>query len=99
MVYFFGGIYSPGTGTATVYRSSIDSNDNLSAWTSGTTLPATNHSSSLLITSSRVYIIGGSVTATSMYASFAGGLNDYVNTSWWEPLFWTNFHAQTEVLE
>ena len=49
----------------------------ITGWTTGTSLPGTVGYSQAIVTSSRVYLLGGSNSSTVYTAPFSGGLNDY----------------------
>jgi len=81
-VYLLGGASSSGTfATATVYRASINADGILGDWVSGTPLPKTLTAASLIITSSKIYLIGGLSRSTVYYAPFLGGGNDYLTAT------------------
>ena len=79
-VYLLGG----GNGSSfvsTVYTAPIYSDGTLGTWTTGTSLPGVLGNSQPVVTSSRVYLLGGyngSAFVSTVYtAPFSGGLNDY----------------------
>ena len=85
-VYLLGGANSgvPGIAVSIVYTAPINSDGTLGNWTTGTSLPGVLSSSQVIVTNSRVYLLGGVVNNTpvsTVYsAPFTGGLNDYINT-------------------
>ena len=80
-VYLLGGIVN-GSSSSTVYTAPINADGTLGPWTTGTSLPATVDRSQAIVTSNRVYLLGGIVNGSSsstVYtAPFSGGTNDYL---------------------
>lgn len=81
-VYLLGGQIN-GSNSAVVYHAPINADGTLGTWVTGTSLPGTVRDSSVVITSSRIYTLGGLVNgghSNIVYvAPFAGGLNDYAD--------------------
>lgn len=79
-VYLFGGYDSTGT-TSVVYMASIDGSGVIGAWTTGTSLPGAMKHSQVIVTNSRIYMLGGGLgDADVVYeASLSGGFNDYTD--------------------
>ena len=81
-VYLLGGVIN-GSSSSTVYTAPINSDGTLGTWTTGTSLPGTVSYSQAIVTSSRVYLLGGVINGswsngnTVYTAPFSGGLNDY----------------------
>ena len=79
-VYILGGNDNY-TWLSTVYTAPINADGTLGTWTTGTPLPLAIDYSQVIVTSSRVYILGGRTSSgnisTIYSASFSGGLNDY----------------------
>ena len=81
-VYLLGGINSPtNPAVSTVYTAPINEDGTLGSWTTGTSLPGPLARSQAIVTSSRVYLLGGGndsgYVPTVFTAPFAGGSNDY----------------------
>lgn len=70
-----------GSASNLVYTAPILANGTLGAWTTGTSLPNTATYAQAVVTSSRIYVLGGTVNGISssiIYsATFSGGSNDY----------------------
>ena len=83
-VYLLGG-YINGVYSSSVYTSLINPDGTLGAWVTGTPLPSTIAVSHAIVTSSRVYLLGGyngTVNIATIYsAPFSGGLNNYTSTT------------------
>ena len=78
-MYLLGGLIN-GSYSSTVYTAPINSDGTLGTWTTGTSLPGTVGHSQAIVTSSRVYLLGGyngSDYSTVYTAPFSGGSNDY----------------------
>lgn len=78
-VYLFGGYNGTGTSTI-VYTTNINADGTLGTWTVGTSLPIPLYAPSTIVTSGKVYLLGGSNTAylnTVYTAPILGGMNDY----------------------
>jgi len=87
-VYLLGG-QSGTSAVSTVYTAPINSDGTLGTWTTGSSLPGVLGNSVAIVTSSRVYLLGGytTVAVSTVYeASFTGGFNDYLDYSWYESL-------------
>lgn len=102
MVYLLGGEKPGGVYTNQVLRAVVNVDGTIGTWSSGTVLAAGRYRSQAVVTSSRVYLIGGGTgsgaQSTVQYASFAGGANDYMDASFEIPPFWTNFHGESEII-
>jgi hypothetical protein len=65
-----------------VYYATINPDGTLGPWLTGTSLPDTLGKSQVIVTSSKIYLLGG-INETAGYtpviysASFSGGVNDY----------------------
>ena len=69
---------------------------NIGSWSYGEDLPAVCFAAAAFSTVSKVYVV--STNSSYIYvADFIGGLNDYLNSTWYESSFWTNFKGQTEI--
>lgn len=85
MIYLIGGGLSSSTVTNTVYTAPVLTDGTIGNWSAGTTLPGVLGYTSVIVTSSRIFLIGGSVagyTASTniIYsAPISGGFNDYSN--------------------
>ena len=81
-VYLLGGL-TGAVYSSTVYTASINADGTLGTWTIDTPLPGTIAISQAIITSSRVYLLGGfnvnGSLATIYSAPFSGGLNNYTS--------------------
>ena len=55
----------------------IDSEGVVGTWSNLTDLPSNRESSGLVVTSSRLYLLGGVGTNTTIWTPFEGGANDY----------------------
>ena len=78
-LYMFGG-WNGAASSAMVYRATINSDGTLGAWNVCTSLPVGMHRARVMVTSSKIYLIGGITSdygVTSYFANFTGGLNDY----------------------
>jgi len=79
-VYLLGGYNNGGT-ISTVYTASINADGTFGSWTTGTSLPDVLRNSQVIVTNSKIYLLGGhhatSWTGVIYSASFSGGLNDY----------------------
>lgn len=79
-VYLIGGQIN-GSASSAVYSAPIDAAGVIGAWALGTVLPGTVMQSACIVTSSRVYTLGGlvngSASSTVYSASFAGGRSNY----------------------
>ena len=102
-VYLFGGKPVGDNHTAGVYMAPLGETGLIGTWTTGTSLASAKGDSAAIVTSSKVYLVGGSVSGSAVnnvqVASFAGGFNDYMDLAYTIPTFWTNFSGQTEILE
>lgn len=83
--YLFGGT-TGSTGVNYNYTTAIDVNGLLGVHVKGTALNMARFGYSLIVTSSKIYIIGGRVTTSATtvisYHDATGGLNDYMDKSW-----------------
>jgi len=81
-VYLMGG-NNGSAYVSTVYTAPINADGTLGTWTTGTSLPGELGYSQAIVTSSRVYLMGGdngsAVVSTVYVSNFAGGRNDYMN--------------------
>jgi hypothetical protein len=79
-VYLLGGNDND-TWLSTVYTAPINNDGTLGTWSTGTSLPVGIDYPQAIVTSSRVYLLGGRTSSgaisTIYSASFSGGLNDY----------------------
>ena len=102
-VYLLGGVKPGGIYTTDTLKATINIDGTIGAWSNGPVLAAGRHKSQAVVTSSRVYLLGGGIgsgaQATVQHAPFAGGLNDYMDQSYYIPPFWTNFHGESEIIE
>lgn len=84
-VYLLGGYYQ-GSYKSTVLTAPINTNGTLGTWTTGTSLPGTMGKSQAIVTSSKIYMLGGyyngANASTVLVADFAGGLNDYLDKTY-----------------
>lgn len=80
-VYLIGGTDINNNQSSTVYINSLNSDGTLGPWVTGTSFPTTISQHQLIVTSSKIYNIGGIINGqanNSIYsANFSGGLNDY----------------------
>ena len=81
-VYLIGGVNGGVPGyQSTVYTAPINSDGTLGTWTTGTSLPTALGGHQVIVTSSKIYTLGGyngsSYISSVYYASFSGGYNDY----------------------
>ena len=81
-VYLIGG-HNGTTTASTVYTAPINADGTLGAWTIGTSLPGPLSHSQAIVTSSKVYLLGGyngTTVMSSIYvAPFSGGMNEYMS--------------------
>lgn len=81
-VYLFGGHYS-GSPTANVYRAPVATDGTIGSWTQITSLIQAKELTQAIITSSKIYLLGGftgtACTDSVQAASFSGGHNDYTS--------------------
>ena len=80
-VYLLGGV-NAAVFTSSTYTAPINEDGTLGTWTTGTALPAANAKHQVIITGSRIYLLGGHTTgavaqSTVYSAPISGGLNDY----------------------
>lgn len=80
-VYLLSGYNGSGY-VATIYTAPINADGTLGAWTTTISLPGALGNSQVIVTSSRIYLLGGRITntnwaATVYTAPISGGLNDY----------------------
>ena len=83
-VYFIGG-WATSQSVNTVYTAPINEDGTLGTWATGTNIPGNLGTSQAIVTSSRIYLLGGQVTglvATVYTAPFPGGKNDYSDDSY-----------------
>lgn len=85
-VYLLGVMINNSNVYINVFTSEVLTDGTLAAWTSVTTLPISITNSQAIVTSSRVYLLGGLIngnnrTSTIYSATFSGGFNDYSNYS------------------
>ena len=84
-VYLLGGSNEVSSAISTVYTAPINSDGTLGAWSVGTSIPNILSWSQAIVTSSRVYLLGGSTDSASasistVYtATFSGGMNNYMD--------------------
>ena len=76
-VYLLGGLSNNSSDLSTVYTAPINADGTLGAWTTGTSLSYAVGASQAVITSNRVYLLGGILVSATQSAPFSGGLNDY----------------------
>jgi len=72
--------------STTVYTAPINEDGTVGTWTTGTVMSAAFRLAQPIVTSSKVYLIGGYTTAisTAVYvADFTGGQNDYLEDSYY----------------
>lgn len=78
-VFVLGGV--TGSSSSAVYSCPISADGSLGGWVKVSDLPVPIYQSALALTGSRIYIIGGRqngpYSANTLYAPFAGGMNDY----------------------
>ena len=82
-VYSLGG-YIGGNYVSNVYTAPINADGTLGAWTTGTSLPIPLSGNRVIVTSSRIYSLGGHTTGNTILSSvyvapFSGGMNDYMS--------------------
>lgn len=93
-VFLIGGM-TGNTSTSQVRVSTINADGTLGAWQTGTQIPQALYTGQAVVTSSRVYLLGGYITNLSgttvsrniYYTSFSGGSNDYTSYASNSPLF------------
>jgi len=85
-----------GDSSSVVRMAPVNTDGTLGTWVSGTSLPGNCADSQVIITSSRIYLLGPSTTVYT--APFSGGANNYMDASWYEEAFWTNYHGQSEII-
>lgn len=72
-----------GNGAATVYQATVDASGGIGVFSACPSLPGNRYASPAVVTSSRVYLLGGRQTpwegyySSTLYTAFIGGLNDY----------------------
>lgn len=78
-VYLIGGFIAGGS-TSSVYTSPVNADGTLGTWSSASPMTLALARSAVIITSSRIYVLGGydgGALYNVVYAPFSGGLNDY----------------------
>lgn len=85
-IFILGGVLTGGVHTDKIYTAPIV-DENIGAWSiSSTLLPNTVHSSQVIVTNSKIYLLGGYVnniaSASVFVADFSGGYNDYLDKSY-----------------
>lgn len=83
-VYVIGGYTSAGGYSSSVYTAPINADGTLGSWTSSTALPVKIGNGQVIVTASKVFVLGGiggvnggTQLSSVYYGTFAGGLNDY----------------------
>lgn len=77
-VHLIGSRGTNGANIRCLMTAPIDNDGVVGTWTNLTNLPSDRGHSPIVVTSSRLYILGGSSTNTSTWTPFEGGSNDYV---------------------
>lgn len=74
-VYVLGGISTSDTRVSTVYTAPIQPDGTIGTWTTGTALPALLNPSHLVVTKSRVYLLGGYINITRTANVYYAAIN------------------------
>ena len=74
-VYICGGYIAGGAALASVYTAAINSDGTLGAWSVGPVLPGVSVASSVLVTKTKVYLLGGSDGTTNYSTVYMATIN------------------------
>lgn len=75
-VYLFGGLSSSGS-IADIYSAPINLDGTLGTWATNNSLPQAKAGGTMIVTNSKLYLLGGVSSSVIYSADIVGGLNDY----------------------